>query len=193
MCGRAVRNRFVHIECSSKTNLDGLIFVSVYNNLVKDIIHHGKYEKNYGVFEDLGTITGQFVEKYYTFKDALITFVPLNSRRKAWRGFNQSEIFAKSIAEVLEFPVVNILSRIRNTKSQAGTSRKDRAENIKGAFELVDNNVDKYNTIILVDDVFTTGATLEECARTIKAKYPHIKVFGLTFAMSRLNDDSFKP
>ncbi|MCA9381544.1 ComF family protein [Candidatus Dojkabacteria bacterium] len=188
MCGRAVRHGFVHKECSSKTNLDGLIFISVYNKLVKDIIHHGKYEKNYGVFEDLGTIAGQFVKKYYTFSMPLITFVPLSFERKLWRGFNQSEVFAKNIGNILNVPVIKNLKRTRNTKSQAGTSKKARAENIRGAFRLVDNNVDKYKTIILVDDVFTTGATLEECAREIKRKYPNIKVFGLTFATSRLSD-----
>ncbi len=181
VCSGEVRLGFVHKECSSKTNLDGLIFVSVYNRLVRDLIHKGKYSKEFSIFEDLGIIMKQFVEKYYSFDNVLISFVPSHRSKERIRGFNQAKILANAFSNGAE---IELIKRIKKTKTQVGMTEEERANNLKDAFKL--EKFQLGNDVIIIDDVFTTGSTLEECAKLIKSKYPKMKVYGLTFAKTRI-------
>jgi len=98
----------------------------------------------------------------------LIIPVPLHRRKAAIRGYNQSELIAEGIGEELRIPVSgNILYRVRNTDSQTKKSREDRAENMRDAFEL--KRFPEGRHVLLLDDVLTTGATLEACALTLLA------------------------
>ncbi len=134
------------------------------------------------MFEDLGKIMKQFVHNFYSLGEFEVTYVPSHKAKQAKRGFNQAEILAKEINE----SYLNLLERVKETKTQAGMSELERLGNLKNGFVLNDVNL-KSKTIVIVDDVYTTGSTLEECARVIKAKHPEVKVYGFTFARSRIN------
>lgn len=96
--------------------------------------------------------------------------VPLHKRRLRWRGFNQSLLLAKGISSATGIEVDYLtLKRIRHTKPQTRLPLNQRSENVKGAFQVARPNFVKDRTILLVDDVFTSGATLTECAKTLKA------------------------
>lgn len=96
--------------------------------------------------------------------------VPLHKRRLRWRGFNQSLLLAKGISSATGIEVDYFtFKRIRHTKPQTRLPLSQRSENVKGAFQVVRPNFVKDRAILLVDDVFTSGATLTECAKTLKA------------------------
>ena len=92
--------------------------------------------------------------------------VPLHITKLRWRGFNQSLIFARAIGQRIKAPVDPwLLSRTRPTPPQTKLSREDRRANVRGAFQV--NTQAKGKRLLLVDDVYTSGATVEECARTL--------------------------
>lgn len=93
--------------------------------------------------------------------------VPLHQDKIKLRGYNQCELIANSLSECLNVPVINdLLVRTKNTKSQTGKSKSARKENVLGAFSTKEKLNNK--TILLIDDVFTTGATVNECAKILK-------------------------
>ncbi len=94
--------------------------------------------------------------------------VPLHISRLRWRGFNQSLIFARAIGQRIKAPVDPwLLSRSRPTPPQTKLSREDRRANVRGAFQVNTPAQAKGKRVLLVDDVYTSGATVEECARTL--------------------------
>ena len=94
--------------------------------------------------------------------------VPLHLTRLRWRGFNQSLILARAIGLRINTPVDPwLLSRIRPTQPQTKLSREDRRANVRGAFRVNMPALAKEKRFLLVDDVYTSGATVEECARTL--------------------------
>lgn len=100
----------------------------------------------------------------------VIVPVPLHKKRLAKRGFNQSELIARKIAERLNMPIAaNALKRIKNTIPQTEVAQREkRRENVKNAFSCARPETVKDKKVILVDDVATTGATLNECARALR-------------------------
>ena len=95
--------------------------------------------------------------------------IPLSSARVRKRGYNQAEILAKGLAKKLDFPVVQGLTRIKETRSQVGLNKAKRQENMKGAFSPKKNSVSFQNTrVILMDDVLTTGSTFSEATYILK-------------------------
>ncbi|MFA5013116.1 MAG: ComF family protein [Candidatus Paceibacterota bacterium] len=101
--------------------------------------------------------------------DCVIVPVPLFIKRKKARGFNQAEEIGKTICEAIKIPIsIDNLVRIKNTHPQVGLSKEGREENIAGAFAVKNPEELKDKNIFLLDDVYTTGATMEECAKTLK-------------------------
>ena len=102
-------------------------------------------------------------------KDALVTFVPMHPRRERKRGFNHSELLARKAAERLGFECEKLLLRTRNDPQQARLNREERINNLKGAFKVPETEIEKVKgrNILLMDDVFTTGATAKSCAEAL--------------------------
>lgn len=101
----------------------------------------------------------------------LVCFVPLHSRRLAWRGFNQSQLLAERIAARRGCPCIPALVRIRNTHAQAKLPHDERAANVAGAFALRPGAAEVLSgrRVLLVDDVVTTGATIGGCREQLRA------------------------
>ena len=98
----------------------------------------------------------------------IITIVPIHKNRKSKRGYDQSELIAREIAKnIPELKYIKTLKKIVNTKKQSSLSKMARMENVKNVYQIV--NVDIQNKkIILFDDIYTTGSTVNECAKVLK-------------------------
>ncbi len=111
----------------------------------------------------------------------LITAVPLNEKRHKERGYNQAEVLARPLARKMGIPYsLHLIKRIKQTKSQVGLSLLDRQNNVADAFLTVSTLVVSKN-ILIIDDVATTGSTLDACAKALKDAGAK-NVFALTLA-----------
>jgi ComF family protein len=114
----------------------------------------------------------------------LLISIPVHPKKEFLRGYNQSERLAAGISEVVTVPVDNsFLLKTLHTVSQTKKGRFGRWDNLKDAFEVSDNRTENIH-IALVDDVLTTGATLERIIGLIKEKYPDIRVSIITLAIA---------
>src|SRR5690606_20104960 len=100
--------------------------------------------------------------------DAIVP-VPLHPSRRRWRQFNQAEALARLVGARRGIPVESALLRIRATGTQTQLDRRARIENLRNAFRIRQDAQMKGRSILLLDDVFTTGSTVEECARQLLA------------------------
>jgi len=99
--------------------------------------------------------------------DAIVP-VPLHAARKRERGFNQAAVLAELLARKAGKPVVHALERIRYTSTQTQFDRNTRMENLRNAFRMRQNVPVRNLHLLLIDDVLTTGSTVDECARVLK-------------------------
>lgn len=99
----------------------------------------------------------------------IVTSVPLHVSKQKQRGYNQAQVLALEIADRLKIPYDDILNRVRATDSQTGKNKKDRKTNVKKAFKVISTKKEKIvgTNILLIDDVFTTGSTVNECSKTL--------------------------
>ena len=173
---------------SDASALDGLFVASYYrNSLLPRAIHTFKYRFIPDLADPLGQVLKNALEKSAVLLPDAIIPVPLHPRRLRFRGFNQSELLARTLAQAiapgLDIPVLaHGLTRTRYTKPQMKTdSRTERLDNLKNAFAVSDEAALQGRSIWLIDDVATTGATLEECAIVLK-KAGVSSVFGIVLA-----------
>jgi len=174
-CGRC-RNRY----------LSGLYSAATFKQeILKNCIHKFKYSP---YLKDLAYPLAYLIILHFeTLKkklppDSILVPVPLFPKKERERGFNQSEEISKIISRAWQIELASgNLVKIKNTAAQAGLSKEKRGENLQGAFQLKNGSAVKGKTIYLVDDVYTTGATMEECARTLKEAGAN-QVWGITAA-----------
>lgn len=112
-----------------------------------------------------------------------VAFVPLHPKRYESRGYNQSELLAKELSDILNIPLINALKKTRNTPPQHELTASKRKKNVKGAYRLTDKNLVSEKVILLIDDIITTGSTLGECAETL-ASCGTCRIYCATFAIS---------
>ena len=164
-------------------------FMSTYifekDGVLQSMIHSLKYDNNFRIGEYLGKLTAIELDSILTAWNAdLIIPVPLHSLKKAERGYNQSYYIAKGISAVTNIDVkYNTIKRIRFTKSQTTMNLKEREENISGAFLCGDKKAVEGKKIILVDDVITTGSTINEAASAL-IKAGAAKVYATSVAIA---------
>ena len=139
--------------------------VDAYDGRMKDIIHALKYDRRRSISPRLGALMRGAGEAMLADADCVVP-VPLHPWREYRRGFNQ----AHELAIHLGPPVVPLLTRMRHTPSQIDLPREQRLANVKDAFTLSrGGGPSGPSIVVLVDDVSTTGATLDSCARVLKA------------------------
>ena len=142
----------------------------VYDGRMKDAVHLFKYQGKAHMAKAFGPLLASFsLEWMRGERDLLVMPVPLHRRKLRGRGFNQSLLLARYVAPGLG-ALLDYLSlrRVRDTQVQAGLKRDERRKNVRKAFEVVDSKAVKGKTVLLIDDVATTGSTLNECARVLK-------------------------
>jgi ComF family protein len=147
-------------------------------------MHQLKYNHKPEVAFKLGEMYGRKLSEVHAFStlDAIIP-VPLHPARKKKRGYNQSEYFAQGLGQSLKKPVNVSLIRKISTDSQTRKSRFVRYENMKDVFSLTQSKDLEGKHILLVDDVLTTGATIEGCALEL-LKVPNLKLSVATLAFT---------
>lgn len=164
---------------------DRLHFHNIHAGPLRDLILSYKFNNGIGRTRLLSTLALEALKKDETRIPDVIIPVPLHNKRLLWRGYNQSTEIALAVGKALDRPVLkNGLIRTRNTKPQTRLGMQERQANIKDAFKAKADSV-KGASVLLVDDVYTTGATMQECARTLrKAKVAGVDVLVLARAIS---------
>ncbi len=152
---------------------------------LQHLIHQLKYKgkKEIGVF--IGEIYGEELVKSEFYKNIdLIIPVPLHPKKEKLRGYNQSEVFARGLSASMNIPVDTLtLIRTYASETQTKKTRFKRWENVKEIFEIRDAEKIENKHILLVDDVITTGATLESCANMLnKISGVKISIAGIAIA-----------
>ena len=139
------------------------------DSLMQHLIHALKYKDREHIGVYFGKELGRSI-KYQNWQVEAIVPVPLYKRKQFARGYNQSALIAEGISEILNVPVLaNIITRTRHTESQTDKSREERINNVSKAFALKECKAVEGKHLLLVDDVLTTGATLEACALALLA------------------------
>ncbi len=151
-------------SCRSSTGLSGVTVAAYYGGVIKDLIHQLKYERARAAGEVLAAL---IVARLDSTRFDLVTAVPADPGRRRRRGYNQAELVAKAISKDTGLPYVDVLMRVKPVH-QIGAERKQRLEQIKGAFMPFRELFIKDARVLVVDDVVTTGATLAECAKVLK-------------------------
>ncbi len=186
VCGGDAIKGITHPRCQGKYTLDRLISIYEYEGPIKKAIHWLKYKDVTGLAKILSDLMVEEVQELgldFGF-DTIIIPVPLHWRRAWKRGFNQAELLANCFGKSLNLTVRDgLLRRTRNTEPQIKLRHNERQKNVAGAFEVPKGKKKeaKGRDFLLIDDVCTTGATLNACANALKrsgARY----VWALTLA-----------
>lgn len=195
VCGKPSFDGLTHPRCLTKNSISGSFTGVVFNGVSKKLIYQFKYKPYLSSLKKfIGDLLYESLIQNEEFNkilrnasdDIILVPIPLSSSRLRKRGYNQAEILAKGLSEKFGFPVLNCLVRIKETKSQVGLNKKERKENVKGAFALnsefiIHNSELKNAHIFLVDDVLTTGSTFSEASSVLKRDGAG-KVWAIAFA-----------
>jgi ComF family protein len=153
-------------NCKPKTKITALYFAAPYTELAQKLVRRAKYRPSVSASRQMGQSLSAKLP-YLDPDTTIVTYVPTTGGRRRERGFDQSSESAKSLALAKGLRFAPLL--LRTTKHhQVGSNRDDRIEHMKNAF--LAKNTTKYKdfTVVLVDDVFTTGATIESAAKVLK-------------------------
>jgi ComF family protein len=155
----------------------------LFEGAIMDAIHMFKYAQKDLLAEILGPMLAGFAKGLdLSADDALVVPVPLHPERLRQRGFNQSLLLARPLSKALGWELDFLtLRRTKETIPQTGLGKKERIKNVKGAFEVIKKDRFRKRDVVLVDDVATTGNTLNQCALALKSAGAS-KVFCLVLA-----------
>jgi ComF family protein len=168
-CGTAWSGSSLCYACQTHPlNLDGLRSVFYFEGVIRQSIHHLKYDSLRALAVPLAVLMREYLEVEPLPGEILIP-IPLHRHRLRERGYNQSALLAHELGRLITLSVVeDSLVRQQNTLPQARTtSAEERHRNVTGAFICVDHRL-KGKKVILIDDVATTGATLEAAAKALR-------------------------
>ena len=171
--------------CQPATKLEQHVALMPYREqgLIGKITHILKYQFVIDVLKILEPIIKKFSESHSSFfcNVEVVVPVPLHRRRFAERGFNQAELIAGALARSLGLPLISALQRQKQTEQQAKLTKAEREANIRSAFSVADSADVLGKEVIVVDDVYTTGSTIQECAAALKSAGAK-RVVGFTVA-----------
>ncbi len=155
-------------SCSqSWSALQGLFALCLYEGRWRNLLHDLKYRGRRSLAHPLGRWLAGELQRQAGFRPQLVVPVPLHRSREKERGFNQSALLARRVAKELQVPSAELLVRNRETVSQTKISRRERVINVRGAFSCP-SGIEAGTRILLIDDIFSTGATMKEAAGCLK-------------------------
>lgn len=167
-CGRPIKKGNLCRFCKKGVHIDYGRAWMLFIPPVDKIIHHLKYRKKTKLAIFLGRAMASIIKSDHFLKDAdIIVPVPLFWWKYLRRGYNQAALLSEEISQESGIKIADIMKRTKNTKTQTKLNEEARRKNVLNAFALKTNNVED-KTILLVDDVLTTGVTMNECARVLK-------------------------
>ncbi len=161
--------------------LPGLTCLWAYEGLARKLISKAKYDGRYDYLKFLifnfsfdrlripSGVEGQYhnFQKFLEQKPTVVP-VPLHKNRLRERGFNQSLVIAKTISDIWHLELSDCLIRVKDTGHQVGRTRTERLKALENSMKIVNCKLEIPQAVLLVDDVWTTGATMNECAKTLK-------------------------
>ncbi len=161
--------------------------VWVYTKEMRQSIYRFKYDnkREYADFyvEEVVRLYGGWIKRLGV--DAIIP-IPLHKRKYKIRGFNQAQVLAEGIGRKLNIPVFNhVVGRVKSTTAQKELNDKERQKNVKNAFKIMNNEV-QLNKILLVDDIYTTGSTMDAVAEVFRG-YGVKEVYFICLCTSGVN------
>ena len=151
----------------SRFSMSGLMALCYYESHWRSLLHDLKYRQKRYLARPFGIWLAREITNQSFCSPHLVTSVPLHLNRYKERGFNQSALIARHSARILGTSYREILLRNRDTASQTTLSRRQRRENISGAFSCRDN-LASGTIVLLIDDIYSTGATMLEAAKVIR-------------------------
>jgi len=141
------------------------------NDVLKRLIWQLKYQNKKVAARALGKILGTFIQNLgYQFKNPILIPIPLHSKRERERGFNQAEIIARNVSHALHISIEpRVLARKKFTSPQPkAKDYEERKKNVAGCFEVRNADLLKRKQVVLIDDVFTSGATMDEAVQALR-------------------------
>lgn len=165
--------------------IEKIYYSALYTRFIRENIHAFKFEGKSYLYKAFGEILLKTIyEKELHKQIDVIAFVPMHRRREAQRGYNQSELLARYISNKLKKPLLkNSLVKVKITKEQNKLGLLERRTNLKGSFKVV--NIENFKTkeILLIDDIITTGTTMEEISKVLR-KNGAKRIYGLAITSS---------
>ncbi len=189
LCSGSIAGGKCGICSERKFYISRNVTLSEYSGVMKNVIHSYKFNKKKRLHTHIAETALSELKKYNIQFD-IITSVPMNRTKQWQRGFNQSELIAKFLSERLDKPYLPLLKEKSRFKSQKTLGYRERFLNILDRYRILNTKKIKEKNIMLIDDVFTTGATINECARIIKS-FGAEKVYSLTIARADIKRVEF--
>lgn len=155
-----------------------------YGGVLKKLILNLKYHKSFIAGKVLADLLCQIIKEKELSIDC-ICYVPISKASLKKRGFNQCKVLAKNISVTLDVPLIDCLMKVKDTKEQKLLGKEERMKNVLDAFEIKNKEKLFKKNILLIDDVYTTGATINECKKNIE-KCNINKIYLLTIAKSNI-------
>ena len=186
-CERPSVTGKTHKGCKKVLGLDGLSSLWFYEGPVRKAIISLKYKFALDIAKELSQKAALSLKEIYLPNIGIIASIPAQKRRENWRGFNQAEEIGKLISGKMGWKFISgLLVKKAPTPPQIQLSRQERKKNVVGVFSLnpSSKNAVRDNKLILFDDVWTTGATIKEATKTLKASGVK-EVWGLTLVRGR--------
>jgi ComF family protein len=168
----AITQTFSCANCEHRTlHFDSAVAAYRSRSVVRKLVHDFKYGQQRHLRYPLAEWLGETLDdpRLRGRRFDMIVPVPLHAARERERGFNQATLLAELLADTMSVPLCPVLQRIRYTTTQTAYDRAERMENLHDAFRLRKNRDVRESRVLLIDDVLTTGSTLSECARVLKA------------------------
>lgn len=158
------KNYFACFSCEKKHEKTSERNSFVYEGVPKEVILKFKFSKKPFMAKGLAYYMHKYISPKIWEGIDFLTFVPIHKKKMRSRGFNQAELLANELGKLTNLPVKNCLIRAKHTEALKGISKDDRAEVIKDAI-FHNEKIDVLNKkILIIDDIYTTGATIEKCS-----------------------------
>ncbi len=155
-----------------------------YTSEFSELVHRFKYHNGRYLAKPFAEFMADRLREEDLPADYIIP-VPLHPRKEEERGYNQSELLAKYIGRILDIPMLdNVLARDIYTESQTGLKKERRKENVQGAFSVKNRTIIDSKIILIIDDIFTTGSTINECSKVLLDNGAE-RVYSATLATGR--------